>query len=110
MNIAIVGSGTMGRIVRDMALQNPGIEKVCNIEPALGETLWDVDQPDIVIDFSHPDALDGICSYIAAKQGHVGIVFLRLRDSQKKMRKKLESWRKKRRSSEVIIFHTASIP
>lgn len=109
MNIAIVGSGTMGRIVRDMALQNPGIEKVCNIEPALGETLWDVDQPDIVIDFSHPDALDGICSYIAAKQGHVGIV-LRLRDSQKKMRKKLESWRKKRRSSEVIIFHTASIP
>ena len=37
MNIAIVGSGTMGRIVRDMALQNPGIEKVCNIEPALGK-------------------------------------------------------------------------
>lgn len=75
MNIAIVGSGTMGRIVRDMALQNPGIEKVCNIEPALGETLWDVEQPDIVIDFSHPGALDGICSYIAEKQGHVGVVF-----------------------------------
>lgn len=75
MNIAIVGTGTMGRLVRDMALQNSGITKVYNIEPALGETLADVQQPDIVIDFSHPGALDGICNYIAEKQGHVGVVF-----------------------------------
>ena len=75
MNIAIVGTGTMGRLVRDMALQNPGIDRVCNIEPALGESLSDVQQPDIVIDFSHPDALDGICRYISAKDGQVGVVF-----------------------------------
>ena len=75
MNLAIVGTGTMGRLVRDMALQNPGIERVCNIEPALGESLAEVRQPDVVIDFSHPDALDGICRYVAAKEGQVGVVF-----------------------------------
>ena len=78
MNIAIVGTGTMGRIVRDMALQNPGIDNVCNIEPALGETLCDISQPDVVIDFSHPDALDGICDYIYAKAGKVGCILLQL--------------------------------
>ncbi len=75
MNIAIIGTGTMGRLVRDMALQNPGIERVCNIEPALGESLYDVQQPDILIDFSHPDALESICSYTAEKAGRVGVVF-----------------------------------
>ena len=57
MKLAIVGTGTMGRIVRDMALQNPGIDQVYSIEPALGESLSDIPQPDVVIDFSHPDAL-----------------------------------------------------
>ena len=75
MNLTIVGTGTMGRIVRDMALQNPGIDKVWNIEPALGEHLADAPQPDVVIDFSHPDALGGICEYIEEKQGRVGVVF-----------------------------------
>lgn len=75
MNLTIVGAGTMGRIVRDMAMQNPGIDKVWNIEPALGESLSDGPEPDIIIDFSHPDALNGICSYITEKQGHVAVVF-----------------------------------
>lgn len=75
MNLTIVGAGTMGRITCDMALQNPGIEKVWNVEPALGESIADGPEPDIVIDFSHPGALGGICDYIAGKQGRVGVVF-----------------------------------
>lgn len=75
MKLAIVGSGTMGRIVADMALQNPGIEQVSVIEPALGESLDDVAQPDVVIDFSHPDALPSIIGYLTAKGGQVGAVF-----------------------------------
>lgn len=75
MKLAIVGSGTMGRIVRDMALQNPGIDHVSIIEPALGESLCDVPQPDVVIDFSHPDALPPLISYLSAKGGQVGAVF-----------------------------------
>lgn len=75
MNLTIVGTGTMGRLVREMALQNPGIDKVYNIEPALGETLEEGPAPDIIIDFSHPGALGGICDYIEQNQGHVGVVF-----------------------------------
>ncbi|MGC2872233.1 4-hydroxy-tetrahydrodipicolinate reductase [Ihubacter sp. rT4E-8] len=75
MKLAIVGTGTMGRIVRDMALQNPGIDQVYSIEPALGESLSDIPQPDVVIDFSHPDALPSIVSYLSAKGGQVGVVF-----------------------------------
>lgn len=75
MNLTIVGTGTMGRIVRDMALQNPGFENVYSIEPALGETPADGPEPDVIIDFSHPDALADICKYAAEKQGRVGVVF-----------------------------------
>lgn len=65
----------MGRIVRDMALQNSAVENVYTIEPALGETLWDVPRADMIIDFSHPDALEGICSYVTARAGRTGAVF-----------------------------------
>lgn len=75
MKLAIVGAGTMGRIVRDMALQNPGIDSVTTIEPALGESLFDLESPDVIIDFSHPDALDDIVSYVGGKQGKIGAVF-----------------------------------
>lgn len=75
MNLAIVGSGTMGRIVRDMALSNSAIEHVYTIEPALGESLFDVPRADMIIDFSHPDALDGIFNYVSAMEGAVGAVF-----------------------------------
>lgn len=75
MKLAIVGMGTMGRIVADMARQNPGIDQVSVIEPALGECLSDVPQPDVIIDFSHPDALPPLISYLSAKGGQVGAVF-----------------------------------
>lgn len=75
MNLGIVGSGTMGRIVENMALQNGKFEKVYTVEPALGESLFDVPRVDVVIDFSHPDALDGICDYLRQQKGSCGIVF-----------------------------------
>lgn len=75
MKLAIVGAGTMGRIVRDMALQNSGIDSVLTIEPALGESLFDIDAPDVIIDFSHPDALEDIVAYATSKQGRTGVVF-----------------------------------
>lgn len=94
MNLAIVGTGTMGRIVRDMALQNPGIDKVYNIEPALGERLEDIREPDVVIDFSHPGALDGIYRYIEERKGRVGVVFATTgytEEEEKRIRKLAES-------------------
>lgn len=75
MNIAIVGTGMMGKLVREIAEQTPEFDKVYSIEPSLGETLWDIPPVDVVIDFSHPDALKGICSYIAGREGKTGVVF-----------------------------------
>ncbi len=75
MKLAIIGSGTMGRIVADMARQNPGIDQVSVIEPALGEELDDIAQPDVIIDFSHPDVLPAIIRYLSEKGGQVGAVF-----------------------------------
>ncbi len=74
MNISIVGTGTMGRLVRDLAVQNSDIGKVWNVEPALGETLWDTN-PDVVIDFSHPNALKMICDFAKSKKGKVPVIF-----------------------------------
>lgn len=74
MNLAIVGTGTMGRLVRETAVQNSKIGKVWSIEPALGETLWGSD-PDVIIDFSHPNALKMICDYAVAHKGKVAVIF-----------------------------------
>ena len=75
MKLAIVGAGAMGRIVYEMARNHPGIEQVAVIEPARGETLWEAAQPDVIIDFSHPDALADIAAYVSSKDGQVGVVF-----------------------------------
>ena len=75
MKIAIVGKGMMGRLIREMAEEIPGVEAVYTIEPARGESLFDVPKPDVIIDFSHPDALEGICAYVKAQKSPVGIVF-----------------------------------
>ena len=75
MNLGIVGCGAMGTIVRDMALHHEKIDHVFSVEPARGETLFDVPKVDVIIDFSHPDALDGICDYLRQQKGSCGIVF-----------------------------------
>ena len=75
MRLAITGTGMMGSLIRDMAEDNPAIEKVISIEPAKGESLFDVETPDVIIDFSHPDALADICRYVYARRGKTGVVF-----------------------------------
>ena len=53
-------AGRMGKTIVDVAKNDPHIEIVaqCDIGDALGST---VRKSDVVIDFSHPDAIDGIC-------------------------------------------------
>lgn len=75
MKLTIVGAGAMGRIVEELAQKHPGIEQVAVVEPARGERLWNMPQPDVIIDFSHPDALADIAAYALSKDGQVGVVF-----------------------------------
>lgn len=75
MKIAIVGKGMMGRLIREMAEEIPGVEAVYTVEPLRGESLFDIPKPDVVIDFSHPNALEDICAYVREQKGSVGVVF-----------------------------------
>jgi len=54
MDIAILGCGAMGHIIKEMA-ENDGINVAAMIEPMNGESLTDItDNIDAVIDFSNP--------------------------------------------------------
>ncbi len=75
MKIAVVGKGMMGSLIGEMAAMNPDIEQVTVLEPAAGESLFDVPAPDVIIDFSHPDALSDICRYVTDGAGRTGVVF-----------------------------------
>lgn len=79
MKLAIVGKGMMGRLLVQLAegMKKDGedIQWIEVIEPATGESLFDIPQPDVIIDFSHPDALDDIYRYVSSKEGTVSVVF-----------------------------------
>lgn len=73
MNIAIMGNGAMGKLVRDIALKDELIDKVWIIEPLNNEKLLNV-EADVIIDFSHPDNLDEIFDYVKHYNGKTGVV------------------------------------
>lgn len=75
MRLAIVGKGMMGSLIEEQARHMPEIEAVESLEPAAEETLFDLLEPDVIIDFSHPDALSDICRYVQYRNGKTGIVF-----------------------------------
>jgi len=75
VNLAIMGSGVMGQLVRKTAAGYGDVDEIFVIEPVLGETLFDIPQPDVIIDFSHPDTLGQICNYVEQRHGSVGVVF-----------------------------------
>jgi len=75
MHLAIVGTGMMGSLIKDMAEVLPEIERIDTVEPVAGESLFDLPCPDVIIDFSHPDTLADICRYVRAGDGRTGVVF-----------------------------------
>lgn len=75
MNLGIVGKGTMGRIVERLARNSGKFDSVSVVDPLAGESLFDISRVDVVIDFSHPDALAGICDYLWQQKGSCGVVF-----------------------------------
>lgn len=66
MDILLVGYGAMGKVVEKNL---PEGDKIVNIvAPETSTTFSDVSQrADVIIDFSHPAQLDGICQYAKAK-------------------------------------------
>lgn len=75
MRLAIVGTGMMGSLIEELAKSLPAIERIDTVEPMREESLFDIAAADVIIDFSHPDALPDICRYVEKKAGKTGVVF-----------------------------------
>lgn len=79
MRLTIVGKGMMGSLLVELAkeLMETGEEilTVDAIDLAMGDSFYNITEPDVIIDFSHPDSLNAICQYVETKEGRVGVVF-----------------------------------
>ena len=75
MRLAVVGTGMMGTLIVELARDLKEIEYIDTIEPAVGDSLFALEAPDVIIDFSHPDALADICRYVSFRKGKTGVVF-----------------------------------
>jgi len=68
MNVAVVGYGTMGKVLEGVLEEQVGITCVGAVEPQRGETLSDLrDKIDVIIDFSNPINLKMIEEFVALK-------------------------------------------
>lgn len=79
MKIVLVGYGAMGKVVENNVGEDDRIIAV--VAPEKGVTFADIkEKPDVIIDFSQPAALDGICAYArserrADRHRHNGVFF-----------------------------------
>ena len=67
MKLAIVGTGDMGKVLRQYAEEEGTFDTIFFIEPT-DENTWPSEKPDLLIDFSHPEAINSIYDF-ARKQG-----------------------------------------
>ncbi len=72
MLLIIVGTGAMGGIIRECALEEGGFDEICMVEPL--QKNWPDRRADLIIDFSHPKAMQGIYEYVRAQGGNIPVV------------------------------------
>ncbi|MBQ8564133.1 MAG: hypothetical protein IJ443_09645 [Firmicutes bacterium] len=73
MKLGIVGTGAMGRTLASYALEEGTFDAVFLIEPK-EPGCWPEERMDLLIDFSHPDALQGIYDYCRKQGGNIPVV------------------------------------
>lgn len=73
MKLGIVGTGTMGKTVADCAAGDETFSEIILIEPA-DENPWPSEKLDLIIDFSHPEAIDLIYDYCRKHGGNIPVV------------------------------------
>ena len=62
MKLAIVGTGAMGKVLRQYAAEEGTFETIFFIEPT-DENTWPSEKPDLLIDFSNPGAINSIYDF-----------------------------------------------
>ena len=73
MNLGIVGTGAMGQTLLTCAKADTDIERIFMIEPMQKES-WPKTRVDLLIDFSHPQAICAIYDYCRACGGNIPVV------------------------------------
>lgn len=73
MFLGIIGSGTMGAVLRDYAKEDGTFDEIVMLEP-LSDQPWPEKRPDLLVDFSHPKAIERIYDYCRKKGGNIPIV------------------------------------
>lgn len=73
MNLGIVGTGAMGKVLYECAKEDGTFEKIYRIEP-MEKKPWPAEKLDLIIDFSHPKALKSIYEYCQRNGGGIPVV------------------------------------
>ena len=73
MFLGIIGSGTMGTVLRAYAEEEGTFDEIAVLEP-LADQPWPEKRPDLLIDFSHPKAIGRIYDYCREKGGNIPVV------------------------------------
>lgn len=73
MKLGIIGTGTMGTVLAAYAQEEGSFETIYRIEPTDKDS-WPAERMDLLIDFSHPEALKYIYAYCRAQGGEIPVV------------------------------------
>jgi 4-hydroxy-tetrahydrodipicolinate reductase len=73
MKLGIIGTGAMGKVLASCALEDGTFETIHMIEPT-EQDCWPKERMDLLIDFSHPDALKGIYDYCRGQGGNIPVI------------------------------------
>ena len=73
MKLGIAGTGAMGQTLADYARNEGTFDTIYMIETTEPDC-WPDERMDLLIDFSHPDALEGIYDYCRRKGGNIPVV------------------------------------
>ena len=71
--LVIVGTGAMGRTLRELAEEEGDFAEIAMVEP-MDESPWPAWKADLLIDFSHPKAILGIYEYCRSFGGGIPVV------------------------------------
>lgn len=73
MKLAIVGTGAMGKVLRQYAAEEGTFDTIFFIEPT-DESTWPSEKPDLLIDFSSPGAINSIYDFCRKHGGGIAVV------------------------------------
>ena len=73
MKLGIVGTGTMGQVIHSCAAEDEAFSEIFLIEPTDKKT-WPSEKLDLIIDFSHPEAISSLYDYCREQGGGMVVV------------------------------------